>query len=465
MPYGDGRFTGVDAEQQDMSRAGIRVATEFITGLKPQGTVADPFPGTAIQAAMTDAGVDGAVYIPKGRWTISTALLPDNGQEIYGTGNGTELFVADGANVDAITITNRSDVFIHDLRIDGNADNQAAVVYGIHGESPVNRVRVKNCHIRSTRNDGILIRGNWCHIEGNYTEDCGRVGSTGGIHMRDGGHHTIVGNICENNASGAGILLISVTNGAVIMGNYIRDCFEGINCISGGSDLVIVGNVCRGSNGVGIQCTTGTFTNIVIAANDCFDNGERGIHVNVATQVAIVGNRCGDQHGAVGYGISVLNSSGVTVYGNTVANNDEGIVFSGTDDSVIEGNVVYDDQGVPTQDRGIFSSATSSNNFIFGNKLYGNISAAIEIIGGTGNVVRDNMGHETENRGTAVIANGTSSIVVPHGLVSTPGVAIATGRDLETDQLRVSARDGTNITLAVPSNVTAARTVDWMAEV
>ncbi len=72
---------------------------------------------------------------------------------------------------------------------------------------------------------------------------------------------------------------------------------------------------------------------------------------------------------------------------------------------------------------------------------------------------------DLQTRGTAVIANGTPSIVVPHGLFAVPALALASGRDLETDQLRVSARDATNITLAVPANVTADRTVDWYVEV
>lgn len=75
------------------------------------------------------------------------------------------------------------------------------------------------------------------------------------------------------------------------------------------------------------------------------------------------------------------------------------------------------------------------------------------------------VGQNLQDYGTAIIASGTSSVVVAHRLIATPKIVMATGRDIETDQLRVSARDGTNMTLAVPANVTADRTVDWYAEV
>ncbi len=92
MPYGDGRFTGVQAEQQ-LGRSGIRIATEFIIGQKPQGTVADPFPGSAIQAAFDDLPTTGGmVFIPAGTWNITTTpVLASSDVVISGAGNATKL--------------------------------------------------------------------------------------------------------------------------------------------------------------------------------------------------------------------------------------------------------------------------------------------------------------------------------------------------------------------------------------
>lgn len=65
--------------------------------------------------------------------------------------------------------------------------------------------------------------------------------------------------------------------------------------------------------------------------------------------------------------------------------------------------------------------------------------------------------------GTATIANGTSSIVVSHGLFNTPSYVLATGNHAETSDVIVTNKTTTQFTLSVPSNVTAARTVDWNA--
>lgn len=69
-----------------------------------------------------------------------------------------------------------------------------------------------------------------------------------------------------------------------------------------------------------------------------------------------------------------------------------------------------------------------------------------------------------KNRGTATIAKDKTSVEVAHGLVGTPKTVIVTGRHGETSDAIVSARDATNITITVPSAVTADRVVDWYVE-
>ena len=65
--------------------------------------------------------------------------------------------------------------------------------------------------------------------------------------------------------------------------------------------------------------------------------------------------------------------------------------------------------------------------------------------------------------GTATIVNGTASIVVSHSLGAVPAQVVATGRDAEVAALIVSTRDSSTIGLAVPTNTTADRLVDWCA--
>ena len=74
--------------------AGVRIATEFIPAPVPAGTDADPYPGSAIQAALNDGQV---VYIPSGTWRLSSTIaLPADNVTILGAGKSTKLLL-DGA--------------------------------------------------------------------------------------------------------------------------------------------------------------------------------------------------------------------------------------------------------------------------------------------------------------------------------------------------------------------------------
>jgi len=64
----------------------------------------------------------------------------------------------------------------------------------------------------------------------------------------------------------------------------------------------------------------------------------------------------------------------------------------------------------------------------------------------------------------ATIPLGGTSASVPHGLVAVPLVVTLGPRHAEVADAFVSARDATNLTIAVPAAVTAGRNVDWYAE-
>jgi hypothetical protein len=60
---------------------------------------------------------------------------------------------------------------------------------------------------------------------------------------------------------------------------------------------------------------TGTFANVVIANNLCFNNVLDGIKVTLATEVDIRGNQCPDN---VVYGIDIASCTDALVEGNTI---------------------------------------------------------------------------------------------------------------------------------------------------
>jgi len=73
--------------------------------------------------------------------------------------------------------------------------------------------------------------------------------------------------------------------------------------------------------------------------------------------------------------------------------------------------------------------------------------------------------YTTENSGTATVANGTASIVVNHGLATTPTVISVVGQHSEVSDLYVDTVNSDNFTIHAPSNVTADRDIYWEAKV
>jgi len=71
----------------------------------------------------------------------------------------------------------------------------------------------------------------------------------------------------------------------------------------------------------------------------------------------------------------------------------------------------------------------------------------------------------TENHGIATIPNGSSSVVVDHGLAKAPSVVKLTGTHSEVANCWVTNPTSTQFTINAPAAVTADRDVYWQAEV
>ena len=92
-------------------------------------------------------------------------------------------------------------------------------------------------------------------------------------------------------------------------------------------------------------------------------------------------------------------------------------------------------------------------------------SVTVTLIGAN-DTVKANIGYTTENSGVATISNGSSSVVVNHGLAKAPehGVRL-TGTHSEVANCWVTNVTDTQFTINAPSAVTADRYVFWEAEV
>ena len=466
--------TDFDVNIHGKKVADVRNAKAFITGTVPAGTDADPYSGSAIQAAIDDlSSAGGMVFVPAGTWRITTPVIIKSSLTLVGAGAGTILKLGNAVNQNIIDpLGNLVDVTISDMMLDGNKAQQTAFTVLIN---LLGRCHVSRCVLKDSFGDGIFIIGEDCIISECFIssmDDTGIVVSGNVPSAALSKRVLITGNRFRDNTTA-----INIANDANFIGVVDNDIITSQKAIEVG----LTGNGTTypfylAIDGNRIDSTSTTETPIAggaagatsgkawIVTNNIIRGGKWGIHLG-AVDLVIRGNYI---EAPREYGILVDIGDKVRCIENIVKNggqsgaNQQGIRVTIADVDVFD-NHVFDDQNTPTQDRGIVLATTSSDCRAFGNYVHGNITDQLLDLG-TNNEVRRNKGFRTENRGTAVILNGMSSIVVAHGLAAVPIVAVATGRDLETDELRVSARDATNITLAVPSNVTAGRTVDWFVE-
>ncbi len=103
-------------------------------------------------------------------------------------------------------------------------------------------------------------------------------------------------------------------------------------------------------------------------------------------------------------------------------------------------------------------------NRFFGGDMFSSVTTKLANSGGATIRFVNMVGFVTQNRGAATILNGQSSIVVNHGLHTTPTVVLLTGQHGEVKDAYVTSPGGTQFTITVDASVTANRTVYWLAK-
>ena len=116
-----------------------------------------------------------------------------------------------------------------------------------------------------------------------------------------------------------------------------------------------------------------------------------------------------------GYGICTeWNSDDTIIQHNKVSGNINNIMIRGSNAKVIDNDL----RASSTHNISIHGD----NAFIKENRMSGGLSGAVQVIG-SGSVFRENIGFSTENSGRAIVADGTDSISVAHGLNITPSAS------------------------------------------
>jgi parallel beta-helix repeat protein len=282
--------------------------------------------------------------------------------------------------------------------------------FAIEGSAGTHSIRCKidNCIAYDYKDYGYFMNYNTdCAITNCMARGKGDAGwkaspTGGGIGSRVAVNCLIANNVCEDNWQ----------NGI----NTGSDTVAGDATSYG---ISILGNICRNNNqgagsgwgGIFMYAEAGVGTeDFLVANNICFDDQAAaetqkfGIRISSGSQVGhmIVNNIC---KGNAETGI-VLSGHELFAEGNVCKNNGQittgyGINLTGASDSVVRGNVCYDDQGTPTQLQGIrVDGGGSIRNDVSGNKCFGNKQEGIYISDTNYCAVNDNSIHANSQQTT-----------------------------------------------------------------
>jgi len=133
--------------------------------------------------------------------------------------------------------------------------------------------------------------------------------------------------------------------------------------------------------------------------------------------------------------------------------------------NIIAFNEILTDSGVNRPRYGILEGTQCDYNLFLHNKFENVGTSPYYITDSTHSLIIGlrTSGYVTKNSGTATIPAGQTSVTFPHGLAGTPtSVVLGPTHDEVTDA--VWSADDTNITITVPSAVSADRQISWYAE-
>ena len=356
----------------------------------------------AIDALPTSGG---SVYLTDGTFSLSNYinLGTRTNIKLYGSGPGTILMIANGANVSAVRGLGCSNITLCDFAIDGNNANNTGGSKGLQFLTAASAgFKFERLHIHNTRDAAIGLTGDNATMMNCEIYDCG-----GGIQINSGAEKvTVIGCRIYN----IGLLSGQLSDAISCQGARCR--FES-NAIWNNSDT-----------GINIASATGEGRNVAIG-NEVFLNGNSGINTGGADHDIIIGNIC--------YANGRKTATPRSNAGIYVRDRTDGTQSS--DGVVVIGNRCFDDTatyplpaGAAGQLYGIAlhddTGANPSNIIATGNILTGNLTRAInrEDVG-AGVVLQNNLGDTTYNQGIATVSGAATSVTITHGLSVTPTAA------------------------------------------
>jgi hypothetical protein len=297
----------------------------------------------AIQATVDAAAkVHGTVYIPPGRYLITSINISDQ-TNLTITGAGTNSVLVTASNLGVIVCQKCSRLLIADLAIEGDADVKKEHQRGVDWHSVIDSM-IRNVSVANVGYDAILLFesciGNTimgCFVDSAY-DDGINIGGKADLPTTD---TTVVGNIIKN-ANHDGIHISAGSLRTSAQGNVISGCEVGVGLFKT-AQVTVVGNVIENCEkwGVGVHagpCADFTLTNNVMRG------GTRGIWITSnCHNYAINGNVIKDP-GQYGIAISEkrIDAEFASVIGNQISGGCEkaAILISGCTDMIVASNQI-----------------------------------------------------------------------------------------------------------------------------
>ncbi len=377
------------------------LASDF--GATFDGTTDD---SSALQAAIDEAISSGKpLALDAGTAIIGTTLSINDSLTLIGAGReATTLKAANGLNDYVITFTGGAagvgiiGALLSDFTIDGHNSAQTAGG-GILGNGAV-QCSFERLHLTSCYDWGLKLGP-----------------MTGGAF----GHHNRVTNCLFDQGGGS-----AGFGGGAWLTSSDENWFTGTDFEYLGGSAVPVGSTpVMLYDQAGLQHIIGC--NFVQGSNNCI-----GIRVQNAFDSKIIGSTFDGLAGDCIFLVAnkcVVSSNLITGPGDAGTQPASGIHLEfNTHFNVISGNSLETSNTVAGRVRSLIreeSTGGAGDNLIEGNSVtWGTYGPTVGLIesAGANTIVRNNIGWKTENGGTATVANGTTSIAVPHGVDTAPNL-------------------------------------------
>jgi hypothetical protein len=475
-----------------LTKAFPRMIEAVPISIKDFGAVGD---GVADDTAAIQAAIDSgaaSVYAPAGTYKITSTININRPMTFFGEGKSKTIF-SRSTNFDSFYVhdglnTVMSYVKLHDFQVLNTEPTRANITSGAGIKlyktyfSHLSQILIRSCYVgidsqqsNVVTYDGVDVTlfkyvGYYFHDNfgfDSYVSNClisgnsaDRTDSFACVYMNDMCDemlfYGVIMNMSEYNV---------VTDSPVYAVNRRPEFCRFISCsfdssVSGVkldhcTDMTFTGCFFSNRPGNGLQVGFNKITeNVVFQGCMFFNNGGSGAVIGSFAKDTMF-NNCS----FIGNSTTVLNTgNGLTVAANT------------TDFTITNCNFRNGHGSSGSQNYGLAVLSGTGNRFVIANNNFGtNGAGGAVLMGATGGTVHvaNNIGFVTKNSGTATMLNGTSSIVVNHGLGGQPVSQdiIVTPRLVPTVDVYISALSSTTFTIATNAPVGADRTFNWVATI